>query len=216
MTGGFYIEGKKEKLDISEIVNIVNEMKSIVSEVKTDITQIQNDIVQVQNDVSQVVVTSAKQLLSMDFWSAPQEKSRINGAGVTVSLPTVTVEGLPTGATVLRAIAMLKFRMVENTNAAANRLDGGTVPDTSQVIQVRDDSPGAWADAITFVDGQFGLEGEVREGGDVCIGSVNIAGVVVGNDGYEFQWLLGKAVSDFLDFSDVQVGIRVWYAVPPG
>ena len=216
MTGGFYIEGKKEKLDISEIVNIVNEMKSIVSEVKTDITQIQNDIVQVQNDVSQVVVTSGKQLLSMDFWSVPHERARINGAGATVSLPTVAVEGLPTGATVLRAIAMLKFRMVENTNAAANSLDGGTVPDTSQVIQVRNDSPGAWADAAPFANGQFELEGEIREGGDVCIGSINISGIVVGNDGYEFQWLLGKAIADFLDFNDVQVGIRVWYAVPPG
>jgi hypothetical protein len=214
MTGGFYIEGKKEKLDISEIVNIVNEMKSIVSEVKTDITQIQNDIVQVQNDVSQVVVSSAKQLLSMDFWSAPQEKARINGAGITVSLPAVTLEGLPTGATVLRAIAMLKFRMVENTNAAANSLDGGTVADTSQVIQVRDDSPGAWVDAVPFVDGQFSLEGEVREGGDVCIGSIDISDTIIGNDIYEFQWLLGKAVSDFLDFSDVQVGIRVWYSAP--
>jgi hypothetical protein len=187
-------------------------MKSIVSEVKTDITQIQNDIVQVQNDVSQVVVSSAKQLLSMDFWSAPQEKVRINAAGITVSLPQVTVEGLPSGATVLRAIAMLKFRMVENTNAAANNLDGGTVADTSQVIQARDDSPGVWVDAVPFIDGQFGLEGEVREGGDVCIGSINIAGIVVGNDGYEFQWLLGKAVSDFLDFDDVQAGIRVWYS----
>jgi flagellin-like hook-associated protein FlgL len=215
MTGGFYIEGKKEKLDISEIVNIVNEMKSIISEVKTDITQIQNDIVQVQNDVSQVVVTSGKQLLSMDFWSAPQEVSQIGGVSATVSLPAVTAEGLPTGATVLRAIAMLKFRIVENTNAAANKLDGGTVAGTSQVIQVRNDTPGDWADAVPFADGQFGLEGEIREGGDVCIGSVNIDSIVVGNDGYEFQWLLGKAVSNYLRFNDVQVGIRVWYSVPP-
>jgi flagellin-like hook-associated protein FlgL len=215
MTGGFYIEGKKEKLDISEIVNIVNEIKSIVSDVKNDITQIQNDIVQVQNDVSQVVVTSGKQLLSMDFWSAPQEEVQIGGAAGTLSLPSVTVDGLPVGATVLRAIAMLKFRMVENTNAAANKLDGGTVAGTSQVIQVRDDSPGAWADAAPFADGQFGLEGEIREGGDVCIGSINIASIVVGNDGYEFQWLLGKAISDYLRFNDVQVGIRVWYSVPP-
>jgi flagellin-like hook-associated protein FlgL len=214
MTGGFYIEGKKEKLDISEIVNIVNEMKSIVSDVKTDITQIQNDIVQVQNDISQVVVTSGKQLLSMDFWSAPQEEVQIGGAAGTVSLPAVTVEGLPTGATILRAIAMLKFRMVENTNAAANKLDGGTVADTSQVIQVRDDSPGAWADAVPFADGQFGLEGEIREGGDVCIGSIDISDTVTGDDIYEFQWLLGKAVSDFLRFNDVQVGIRAWYSVP--
>ena len=205
MTGGFYIEGKKEKLDISEIVNIVNEMKNIVSEV-------QNDIVQVQNDVSQVVVSSGKQLLSMDFWGEPIEEVQIDAAGVSVSLPGVTIDGIPAGATILRAIAMLKFRMVENTNAAANKLNGGTVASTSQVIQVRDDTPGAWGDAINFADDQFGLAAEIREGGDVCIGSIDISSIVDGNDGYEFQWLLGRADLDFINFNDVQVGIRVWYS----
>jgi len=208
MPGEFYIEGKAEKLDISEIVNIVNEMKGIVNEVKTNITQ-------VQNDVSQVVLSSGKQLLSMDFWSEPLEEARINAAGITVSLPTVTIGGLPGDAVILRAIAMFKFRMVENTNAAANKLNGGTIAATSQVIQVRDDTPGAWGDAINFADDQIGLDGETREGGDVCIGSIDISSIVDGNDGYEFQWLLGKADLDFISFNDVQIGIRVWYSVPP-
>ena len=205
MAGGFYIEGKKEKLDISEIVNIINEMKDIVSEVKNDITQ-------VQNDISQVVVSSGKHLLSMDFWSEPIEEVQIDAAGVSVSLPSVTIDGIPAGATILRAIAMFKFRMVENTNAAANKLNGGTVASASQVIQVRDDTPSAWGDALNFADDQFSLEGETREGGDVCIGSIDISGIVVGNDGYEFQWLLGRADLDFINFNDLQIGIRIWYS----
>ena len=208
MPGEFYIEGKAEKLDISEIVNIVNEMKDIVNEVKNDITL-------VQNDVSQVVLSSGKQLLSMDFWSDPLEEARINAAGVSVSLPGVTIDSIPAGATILRAIAMFKFRMVENTNTAANKLNGGTVANTSQVIQARDDTPGAWIDAINFVDDQVGLDGETREGGDVCIGSIDISSIVDGNDGYELQWLLGRADLDFISFHDVQAGIRVWYSVPP-
>jgi hypothetical protein len=139
---------------------------------------------------------------------------QITGAGVTVSLPAITIEGLPADATILRAVAMLKFRMVENTNAAANNLNGSTIAGTSQVIQVRNATPGDWIDAINFVNGQFGLGGQLREGGDVCIGSINLAGPgkVNGNDAYEFQWLLGKSVSDFLNFNDVQVGIRVWFS----
>jgi hypothetical protein len=108
---------------------------------------------------------------------------------------------------------MFKFRIVENTNAAANKLNGGTVPATSQVIQVRNDTPGTWIDAINFADDQFSLEGQTREGGDVCIGSVDISNVVIGNNGYEFQWLLGKADLDFINFNDVQMGLRVWYTV---
>jgi len=106
--------------------------------------------------------------------------------------------------------------MVENTNAAANKLNGGTAPGIGQVVQIREDTPGAWIDAINFANDQFGLEGQTREGGDVCIGSKDISGIVDGNDGYEFRWLLGKADLDFLNFNDVQMGIRVWFTGQPG
>jgi len=201
MPGEFYIEGKMEKLDITDIKNLIS--------------QIQTSVTQVQSDVTSIVTTSGMQLSSADFWSNPIEEAQVNAAGVTVTLPGVTVDGIPAGATILRAIAMFKFRMAENTNASANKLNGGTVVNTSQVIQVRNDTPGAWGDAINFVDDQFGLAAEAREGGDVCIGSIDISGIAGENGGYEFQWLLGRADLDFISFNDVQMGIRVWYSVPP-
>ncbi|MDD4985839.1 MAG: hypothetical protein PHQ43_08625 [Dehalococcoidales bacterium] len=201
MPGEFYIEGKAEKLDITDIKELISQIQAIVT--------------QVQSDVTSIVTTSGRQLSSADFWSDPLEEAQINAAGVSVTLPGVTMDSIPVGATILRAIAMFKFRMVENTNAAANKLNGGTVSATSQVIQVRDDTPSAWIDAINFVDDQYGIDAETREGGDVCIGSIDISSIVSGNDNYEFQWLLGRANLDFISFNDVQVGIRVWYSVPP-
>ena len=201
MPGEFYVENKAEKVDLAEIKNLIS--------------QLQTNITQVQGDVTSIVTSAGRQLSSMDFWSGTLEESQVNSAGDTVALPGVTVDGIPTGATLLRAVAMFKFRMVENTNAAANRLNGGTVAGTSQVIQVRDDTPGAWIDAISFVDDQFGLAAQTREGGDVCIGGIDISSAVFGNDGYEFRWLLGRADLNFINFNDVQVGIRVWYSVPP-
>jgi hypothetical protein len=186
MPGGFYIEDKNEKLDITDIKNIILEMQ-----------------------------TSITSLVSVaDFWSDPVEEAQVNAAGATLSLPGTTIDGIPSGVTIIRAIAMFKFRIVENTNSAANKLNGGTVALTSQVIQVRNDSLGIWVDAINFADDQFSLEGQTREGGDVCIGSLDISSIVVGNDSYEFRWLLGKADLDFINFNDVQMGIRVWYASP--
>jgi len=184
MPGEFYVEGKNEKVDLIEIRNIISEVQ-----------------------------TSMASLASMaDFWSEPVEEVQINAAGVTVTLPGVIIDAVPTGATLLRAIAMFKFRMVENPNAAANRLNGATA-ESSQVIQVRDDTPGAWIDAIDFADDQFSLDGQTREGGDVCIGSKDISGIVEGNGAYEFHWLLVRADLDFINFNDVQMGIRVWYTV---
>ena len=213
MPGEFYIEGEKEKVDITEIKNLISQIDNSITQVQNLVNQVQNDVIQIQGDVTTIVTTTGEQLSSADFWCDPVEEVQVNAAGVTVSLPAVTIDGLPSSATILRAIAMFKFRMVENTNAAANKLNGGSVAGTSQVIQVRDDTPGVWGDAINFVDEQFGLEGEIREGGDVCIGSIDISSIVVGNDIYEFQWLLGQADLDFINFNDVQVGIRVWYSV---
>ena len=187
MPGEFYVEGKNEKVDLTVIRNIISEVQ-----------------------------TGIASLASMaDFWSEPVEEIQINAAGVTVTLPSVIIDGIPVGAAILRAIAMFKFRMVENTNAAANKLNGATVPGISQVIQVRDDTPGAWINAINFTDDQFSLEGQTREGGDVCIGSKDISDIVDGNEGYEFQWLLARSDLDFINFNDVQMGIRVWYTAPP-
>ena len=135
----------------------------------------------------------------------------LTGGQTTPSLPTVTIADLPDGATIVRAIAMFKFRMVENTNAAENSLD----KTAAQPIQVRDDTPGTWQDAINFVDEQFKIAATTREGGDALIGSIDIAGAgkVDANDGYNFQWLNAKAHLGNLQFNDVQVGLRIWYSV---
>lgn len=154
-------------------------------------------------------------LFSMDFWSDPQEEIQLAAAAGTKAItPTVTIADLPDGATIVRAIAMLKFRMIENTNADnANNLDGATAADTSQVIQVKETSAGSYTDAINFANLQFGMAKVTREGGDVLIGSIDIASEVDGNDSYTFQWLLAKAAQDNLNFNDCAVGLRIWYSV---
>lgn len=150
-----------------------------------------------------------RELYCMDFWSNPQEEVVVTGAQTTPSLPDVVVDDLPAGATPVRAIAMFKYRMIENTNAAENSIDATAV----LPIQVRDDTPGTWRTAIDFVDEQFKLAATTRESGDVSIGDNDIAVEVDGNDTYKFQWLNAKAHLGNLQFNDVQTGLRIWYSV---
>ncbi len=150
----------------------------------------------------------------MDFWSDPQEEVQVPATAATLVLtPTVTVADLPADATIVRAIAMFKFRMVENTYVDVNALDGGTVGDTSQVIQVKETAAGAYVDAINFGDNQFTLASETREGGDILVGSINIVAQVNGNGNYTFQWKMRKAAFDFINFNDCAVGLKIWYSV---
>jgi len=162
-------------------------------------------------------LTKGWQLFIMDFWSAGLEEVQLGdgGAGATVALPDITVADLPAGATIVRAIVMFKFRMIENTYAGVNKLNEATVALTSQVIQIRSDAPLAYVDAINFVDDFFTLAASTREGGDVIIGTLDVAGAtgVDENDTYNLRWLLGRADQDFLNFNDVQVGLRIWYSM---
>ncbi len=145
----------------------------------------------------------ARTLFTLDFWSLPQEEVALTVAAGDKALPSVTVADLPAGATIVRAIAMFKFRMVENhTYAGVNSLDG------AQEIQVA-----ASVDAINFVTGQFTLAKTTREGGDVVIGVIDIAATVNANGAYAFHWDLAKALQTGINFNDIQMGIRIWYSV---
>ena len=164
-------------------------------------------------DVDGLKTSRDRQLFSMDFWSVPQEEVAIPAVAATLALPSVVVGDLPAGATIVRAIAIVKFRMIENINVAANTLDGATVAATSQVIQVQDSGAAGWVDTINFVALQFGLAASTREGGDVLMGSIDIAVRVDANDTYSFRYLLAKAALLGINWNDMQCGLRIWYSV---
>lgn len=153
--------------------------------------------------------SKSRQLFSMDFWSDLREEVAVTGAQSTIALPSVTVANLPAGAVIVRAIALFKFRMVENTFAGANKLDAAA----ALPIQVDDGAATGYVTAIDFVDDAFTLAASIREGGDVIIGDNNIAARVDGNDTYPVRWLDAKADQNNLQFNDVQCGLRVWYLV---
>jgi hypothetical protein len=163
-------------------------------------------------DLDAIITDTSHVLCSMDFWSAPVEEVSVDGdAGTLAAIATTVVAEVP--GTFVRVIGMFKFRAVENTYAGVNKLDGATVAATSQVIQIDDAATTGYVDCITFVDDMFTLAASTREGGDVIIGSTDVAARVDGNDTYTWRWLLSKADQDDINFNDAQFGLRVWYSI---
>ncbi len=159
-------------------------------------------------DLAAIEASRIRQLFSMDFWSLPQEEVALSGIAGDKSLPSVDVADLPDGATIVRAIAIFKFRTIENhTYAGINKLDG------AQEIQVKENAAGSYIDAINFVDDQFTLVQDAREGGDVIIGAIDVSAEVDGNDTYAFQWDEAIADEDGIKFNDIQMGLRILYSV---
>ena len=214
--GGYLFIGNVGAANYVEISSMANSTIEIQDTCIGGDIQIYGDATIVDNSAGSTVValTNQRALHSMDFWSAPQEEVQVTGGAGDKPLPSVTIADLPiglnnlvllAGAVIVRAIAMFKFRMVENSNAAANKLNG------AQYIQVRSDAPGAWRNAIALVDDMFSLEAETREGGDVLVGSIDISVEVDEEDTYQFQWDEAVAEVGNIQFNDVQTGLRIWY-----
>ncbi len=54
MPGEFYIEGKKQQLDLTDIKNIATDIKNISTQLQDLLTQVQNIVTQVENVLTQV------------------------------------------------------------------------------------------------------------------------------------------------------------------
>jgi hypothetical protein len=148
---------------------------------------------------------------SMDFWSDVVEELQLTGAlQVNLALPAaanVVIAGIPVGVTIVRVIVMFICRAIENTNVAANKLDG------NQNIQVNFGG-GAFANAINLADDLFGVAGSsTREMGTVVVGDNNMSATVLGNGICTFRIDAAKADLANLNFNDYQMGIRVYFTV---
>jgi hypothetical protein len=158
----------------------------------------------VDGNVDTVKTRTEHHLITRTWFSAPQIEVIADTTHTDASLPSVVLPNI-TG-TIVSVFAGFKFRMIENTNAAANKLSG------AQEIQVKENAAGAFTDCINLVDDQFGLAASTREGGDCIIGAIDVvAEVAVFNKTYAFQWDEPLTDQTALHFNDVQTFLIVSY-----
>jgi hypothetical protein len=198
--------------------NGVEQTRADVATVDGKVTTAAADVANIDGDAmrgtdsASVAASQARELYTMDFWGDVVEEVAVTGSQSTPAITggDVVVADLPSGATIVRAIVMMKFRMIENTYAGGvNKLDAAS----ALPMQVDDSGDTGWLTCIDFVDDAFAMAASTREGGDIIIGDIDVAARVDGNDTYDFQWLNAKADQNNIQFNDVQMGIRIWYSV---
>ena len=95
------------------------------------------------------------------------------------------------------------YRMVENSNAGANKID------TLQYIQVQKGA-GALTNCIAIPDDVFGVAATTREGGTAVPGDIDVVGTVdVFNQAYNFQYTAADADLANLVLNDVITWLTV-------
>ncbi len=180
MPGEFYVEGKAEKTDLSQLITGLSELETKVGSLATPV----------------------------DFWSTAVNVIDLPVAPIDVALPDVVVSDLPGGAVVARVVAIVKMRVIENTNAGGpNAING------AQAIRVKR-STGIWGvhdiAAIHLPDNLWTVAASTREMGDVLIGNIDLKAVVNAQGTYNLRFENARVDLDYLRLNDVMVGLRFY------
>lgn len=139
------------------------------------------------------------------FASAVQATVVVNATAGNVSLPDVVVV-LPSGITIDRVIAAVSWRKQVESSTSANAVN------VAQQIQVRDDTPGTFRNAITIADNSLATAASATEGGQTLLGDSDISAEVDGDDTYNFQWTSADVDGASLTFHDWQCFLIIEYS----
>ncbi len=142
----------------------------------------------------------------MEFWSDVDDVIDLPAVAADTNLPNVVVSGLPSGVTLLRVVAILKVRAIENTSAGgANAIQG------AQAIRIKK-STGAWGVddivAIDLADNMWTVAASTRESGDVLLGDNDLKAEVDGNGTYNLRFEDALVDLASLRLNDCLVGLR--------
>lgn len=132
----------------------------------------------------------------------------VNSTQSDTSLPDVVVPAnpVPSGASIQKVYAAVSWRKSVESSSGANAVN------VAQNIQVRDDSPSAWLDAIDIPDNSLAHAADGIEGGFMLVGDRDVSGTVDGADTYNFQWENSDVDGDSLTFYDWQCHLIIEYS----
>lgn len=137
-----------------------------------------------------------------DFWSDMLPQVTITATAQDIALNLVVVADLPAGIDIIRVVAIIKIRNIENTNATLNRIDASVETPAVQVDLV---------DAINLINDQWEVAPTSVDAGDTIVGDIDISGTVTGNATYAFQLDQIEADLANLLLRDVQTGLRIYF-----
>ena len=160
------------------------------------------------SQVTDITSITQRAVYQIDFWSDVDDLITVDATAGDETFPPVTVAEIPSGAVVLRVIAIVKVGAFEDTSTAENKV----VLAGTEHIQV-DKSGGTYIDAIKMIAGQWLTPASGVRGGDVMVGNIDVASEVDGNDTYEFKWEGADVTGASLLLRDVQTGLRVYFTL---
>lgn len=136
----------------------------------------------------------------MPFRSLLSSTVTITSASSDVNLPDVVIANVPSNTTPVNVFVNVRFRALNNTNAAANAINAASA------VRIKK-STGTWGvddiEAITIPDNALSTAASTKEGGLPFFGSINVSSEVDGNATYNLRFEDIKVDGNNLELIDV-------------
>lgn len=140
----------------------------------------------------------------LDFWClTPINSITLPAVAADIALPSVIVAGLTAAMTILKADAMFKWGLRNNSAAAVNKISG------DQYIQISPDGV-TYTDCLKWSDDMLWTDASSLGPGDIRVG-IDVSTIVTGNGTYQFRWRNAVVDGASLLLEDVDMGIRLYY-----
>jgi hypothetical protein len=150
-----------------------------------------------------------RKITHMDFWADNVAQVILTTVGTAdYALSALTVAGIPTGATLVRVVAMLKIAVIRDTSGSNNAVN------VAAALKVDADvAYGSLVTAIDIPDDSWAVlvANGLDRGGDVMIGDNDVKTEISGNGTYYARLENIACDGNNLKLEDVAWGVRVYF-----
>lgn len=126
-------------------------------------------------------------------------------AGTKTIKSGFSISLIPTGVTIEYVHIYVFSQVIENTNAAANKVNG------AQYIQIQKAVGGTWTNCVSILDDALRVPASTRDMGRLLGAPVDCKSEVTANGSYDLQWTNARADLDSMYFDDVFFIIEVGF-----
>lgn len=150
-----------------------------------------------------------RKVTHMDFWADNVAQVVLTTvATADYALNSLVVAGIPTGATLVRVVALLKIAVIRDTSASNNAVNGATALKVDADVAY-----GSLVTAIDIADNSWAVlvANGADRGGDVMIGDNDVKTEITGNGTFYARLEDIACDGNNLDLEDVSWGVRIYF-----
>ena len=150
-----------------------------------------------------------RKVTHMDFWADNTAQVILTTvATADYALSALTVAGIPTGATLVRVVALLKIAVIRDTSTANSAVNGATALKVDADVAYR-----SLVTAIDIADNSWAVlvANGADRGGDIMIGDNDVKTEITGNGTFYARLENIACDGNNLSLEDVAWGVRIYF-----